>query len=167
MANAMGRSVDDCIVILEDSVALLPPVEGCSEARRKRALGELAPTLLRNHSNKRQIWRSRGKSVAPLPADPLQESSTSSSHKDTDKKEHIVSTTTATTTPQQRRAEDLKKEIQQVKAESEAMEQKTKDMFQKQANLWNVYEYGLDLISKLNDLRDAPDNVLPGNDVTL
>mmetsp|Transcript_7350 Transcript_7350/g.13223 ORF Transcript_7350/g.13223 Transcript_7350/m.13223 type:complete len:167 (-) Transcript_7350:177-677(-) len=166
MANAMGRSVDDCIVILEDSVALLPPVEGCSEARRKRALGELAPTLLRNHSNKRQIWRSQSKSVAPVPDDPLQESP-STPHEDTDKKEHVASNTTANNTPQQRRAEDLKKEIQQVKAESEAMEQKTKDMFQKQANLWNVYEYGLDLISKLNDLRDAPDNVLPGNDVTL
>lgn len=34
---------------------------------------------------------------------------------------------------------------------------------QKQTEFWGIYKYALEKVSNLNDLRDAPDAILPGN----
>lgn len=52
---------------------------------------------------------------------------------------------------------------QQLAQELQQMEQRRKDVLQKQTELWDVYKFGLEKISNLNDLRDAPDAILPGN----
>jgi hypothetical protein len=52
-----------------------------------------------------------------------------------------------------------------VTQEMERMEEKRRAFFSKQSDLIAVYLYGLDKISKLADVRDAPDAILPGNQV--
>jgi len=37
----------------------------------------------------------------------------------------------------------------------------------RQTEFWDVYKYALTKVSKLNDLRDAPDAILPGNFVPI
>lgn len=52
-----------------------------------------------------------------------------------------------------------------LKEDMERLEEKRKAFFSKQSDLVGVYMFGLDKISKLNDVRDAPDAILPGNQV--
>ena len=52
---------------------------------------------------------------------------------------------------------------QQLKQELEQMENKRLETRQKQIEFWGLYKYALEKVSKLNDLRDAPDAILPGN----
>lgn len=54
------------------------------------------------------------------------------------------------------RLEDLK----QVNKDIQARKQETLDSY---ATFLNQYEYGLNSIKKLNDLMDAPDNIMNGN----
>lgn len=51
----------------------------------------------------------------------------------------------------------------QLSREIAQMEETRKQVAQKQCELWDVYKYGLLKISNLNDLRDAPDAIMPGN----
>lgn len=52
---------------------------------------------------------------------------------------------------------------QQLTQEIEQMEEKKQQTRQKQVAFWGLYKYALEKVSKLNDLRDAPDAILPGN----
>lgn len=52
-----------------------------------------------------------------------------------------------------------------VQQDTQRLEEKRKAFFQKQSDLVGVYMYGLEKISKLTDLRDSPDAILPGNQV--
>ena len=52
-----------------------------------------------------------------------------------------------------------------IKQDMERLEEKRKAFFSKQSDLIGVYMFGLDRISGINDVRDAPDAILPGNQV--
>lgn len=52
---------------------------------------------------------------------------------------------------------------QQLAQELQQLEEKRKQTQQQQVELWGVYKYALEKVSNLNDLRDAPDAILPGN----
>lgn len=49
------------------------------------------------------------------------------------------------------------------KQQQNEVEKFYKDKIKSQLYLWDVYKYGLQSVLKLNDLRDAPDAILPGN----
>lgn len=57
----------------------------------------------------------------------------------------------------------IKEQKRLVAAEDEAINEKRRQIHSKHASLLGVYTYGLRQISKLTDLRDAPDAILPGN----
>jgi hypothetical protein len=57
----------------------------------------------------------------------------------------------------------LQDQLKVVAQENEVINSKRKDFFQKHANLLGVYTVGLEQISKLTTLTDAPDAILPGN----
>lgn len=59
----------------------------------------------------------------------------------------------------------IEEEKRQVQQEMERIEEKRKAFFSKQSDLIGVYMYGLKNISKLTDVRDAPDAILPNNQV--
>jgi hypothetical protein len=52
-----------------------------------------------------------------------------------------------------------------VSQDMERIQEKRRTFFSKQSDLVGVYIYGLDKISRLADVRDAPDAILPGNQV--
>lgn len=58
--------------------------------------------------------------------------------------------------------EEQKKLVQH---DMDRLEEKRKAFFSKQSDLIGVYMYGLEKISKLTDVRDAPDAILPGNQI--
>jgi hypothetical protein len=51
----------------------------------------------------------------------------------------------------------------QVQSEIEAIDEKRRQTFANQVELWGVYKHGLAKIAGLGDLGDAPDAILPGN----
>eukprot|EP00521_Asterionellopsis_glacialis_P006011 CAMPEP_0195282050 /NCGR_PEP_ID=MMETSP0707-20130614/1103_1 /TAXON_ID=33640 /ORGANISM="Asterionellopsis glacialis, Strain CCMP134" /LENGTH=231 /DNA_ID=CAMNT_0040340999 /DNA_START=42 /DNA_END=740 /DNA_ORIENTATION=- len=57
----------------------------------------------------------------------------------------------------------LQREQEKLRKDMENIEQKRNDIFTRQRELWGVYKNGLETISKLTDLQDAPDAILPGN----
>jgi len=57
----------------------------------------------------------------------------------------------------------LKNQSRLVAQENEAINAKRRKFLQKHADLLGVYTYGLEQISKLTTLTDAPDAILPGN----
>jgi hypothetical protein len=52
---------------------------------------------------------------------------------------------------------------QELTQEIKQLEEKRVAVKQKQVDFWGVYKYALEKVSNLNDLRDAPDAILPGN----
>ena len=56
-----------------------------------------------------------------------------------------------------------KQQIQQTKDDIQRINEKRKEFYKQQIELWNTYTYGLSTISKVSDLADAPDAILPGN----
>ena len=50
-----------------------------------------------------------------------------------------------------------------VEQDAQRLEDKRRAFFQKHSDFVGVYMHGLETISKLTDLRDAPDAILPGN----
>mmetsp|Transcript_14552 Transcript_14552/g.20559 ORF Transcript_14552/g.20559 Transcript_14552/m.20559 type:complete len:251 (+) Transcript_14552:166-918(+) len=85
-----------------------------------------------------------------------------STHEDDDKDDDTTWTYT-TLGRKQNFIQQLQKEKEKLQKDMEKIEQKRKDIFTKQHELWGVYKYGLQTISKLTDLQDAPDAILPGN----
>ena len=61
----------------------------------------------------------------------------------------------------------LEDRLRRLQAENVRLVRKRRDVLLRHHDLWSVYEYGLERISRLNDLRDAPDAVLPGNFPTI
>lgn len=61
--------------------------------------------------------------------------------------------------------EYIKEQRKLVERDTEELEAKKRTFFQKQSDLVGVYMYGLETISKLTDVREAPDAILPGNQV--
>lgn len=54
--------------------------------------------------------------------------------------------------------------LRKLKRENEGIRKRKQDIISRYANLVYSYEYGLNSVRKLNDLRFAPDNILKGND---
>lgn len=96
----------------------------------------------------------------PTPSD--EKASTTNSNDDTKK---VAATTTTTTIPPQtnQSLEYYQKLQQQLAVELQQQEKQKQIQLQKQTELWDVYKFGLTKISNINDLRDAPDAILPGN----
>lgn len=57
----------------------------------------------------------------------------------------------------------LKQRKERVLEEMSKIEAQRRETMAKLADVWGVYKHGLEKISRLNDLRDAPDAILPGN----
>ena len=51
----------------------------------------------------------------------------------------------------------------QLAREIQGLEDQRIQARQKQVEVWGIYKYALEKVSNLNDLRDAPDAILPGN----
>ena len=58
------------------------------------------------------------------------------------------------------RYQDLSKQAQN---ELDSIAEQRHQIYTKQVELWGAYKYGLEKISNLNDLGEAPDAILPGN----
>ncbi len=54
-------------------------------------------------------------------------------------------------------------QYERVGEEIREIEVKRQNCIKQQAELWGVYKYGLTVIVKVTDLRDAPDAIMPGN----
>jgi len=54
----------------------------------------------------------------------------------------------------------------QLEKDIEEIERRRIQAKQKQVDFWNLYKFSLEKVSNLNDLRDAPDAILPGNHIT-
>jgi hypothetical protein len=54
-------------------------------------------------------------------------------------------------------------QYERVCEEIREIEVKRQNCIKQQAELWGVYKYGLTVIVKVTDLRDAPDAIMPGN----
>jgi hypothetical protein len=55
------------------------------------------------------------------------------------------------------------KRRQQLAQQIKQLQQQRQQVVEQQVKVWDVYKYGLEKISNLNDLRDAPDAIMPGN----
>jgi hypothetical protein len=63
-------------------------------------------------------------------------------------------------------AEDLQRYQElskQAQDELDSIAEQRQEIYTKQVELWGAYKYGLEKISNLNDLGEAPDAILPGN----
>ena len=57
----------------------------------------------------------------------------------------------------------LKQRLQDIKRQNEEIQRRKQETLESYAKFLNQYEYGLNSIKKLNDLMDAPDNIMNGN----
>lgn len=57
----------------------------------------------------------------------------------------------------------LKQRLQDLKRQNEEIQRRKQETLESYAKFLNQYEYGLNSIKKLNDLMDAPDNIMNGN----
>jgi hypothetical protein len=53
--------------------------------------------------------------------------------------------------------------LQDLKQQNKDIQARKQEMLDSYAIFLNQYEYGLNSIKKLNDLMDAPDNIMNGN----
>ena len=60
--------------------------------------------------------------------------------------------------------ETYMEQLIKLKEENEGIKKRKQSIISRYANLVYSYEYGLNSVRKLNDLRFAPDNILKGND---
>ena len=56
-----------------------------------------------------------------------------------------------------------KQQIDQTKQDIKHIDDQKKQFYKKQLELWGMYRYGLQTITRTSDLGDAPDAILPGN----
>ena len=57
----------------------------------------------------------------------------------------------------------LRKRLQDLKQQNKDIQARKQEILESHAKFLNQYEYGLNSIKKLNDLMDAPDNIMNGN----
>ena len=57
----------------------------------------------------------------------------------------------------------LKQRLQDLKRQNEEIQRRKQETLESYSKFLNQYEYGLNSIKKLNDLMDAPDNIMNGN----
>lgn len=139
-AAKSGRSLQDCLTSLGASVKRRKHGEQLSSSKRQRVLDDLLPIVLMRHDEGNATIGSK------KDKDPEEDSA---------KPDEVIDDF----------VEFAKEQKLLVAQEMERMEEKRRAFFSKQSDLIAVYLYGLDKISKLADVRDAPDAILPGNQV--
>lgn len=139
-AAKRGRSLQDCLTSLGASLKRRKHGEQLSSSKRQRVLDELLPIVLPRYDKDNAATGSKKH------RDPKEDTATTN--------EVIIDF-----------VEYTKEQKLVVTQEMERMEEKRRAFFSKQSDLIAVYMYGLDKISKLADVRDAPDAILPGNQV--
>jgi hypothetical protein len=131
-----GRSLQDCLASLGAAAKRRKHGEQLSSAKRQCVLDELLPLVLRRRDE-----------------------DNASSNKNQDQDPAKPDTVTVDF------VEYAKEQKLLVTQEMERIQEKRQGFFSKQSDLVGVYMYGLDKISKLADVREAPDAILPGNQV--
>jgi hypothetical protein len=142
-ASKGGRTLQDCYDSLGTLVKRKCGETEPSNAKRRRVLQEQLPLLMLQRAianNKDDNTRNQTK----------QQDFTQT----TEPKSHDNLT-----------VEYIQEQRTLVQQDTQRLEEKRKAFFQKQSDLVGVYMYGLEKISKLTDLRDSPDAILPGNQV--
>lgn len=142
-ASKGGRTLQDCYDSLGASVKRKRTGEQLSSEKRRSVLEEQLPVVLLTRSDDNADKR---KDDSP----PNTEDNDSAPKLD------------EVTADVLKRIEEQKKQVEQ---DMERLEEKRRAFFTKQSDLVGVYMYGLEKISKLTDVRDAPDAILPGNQV--
>jgi hypothetical protein len=131
-----GRSLQDCLTSLGAAVKRRKHGADLSSAKRQCVLEELLPLVLPRH-------------------DEDNASSNKNQGQDSPKPDKVTVDF----------VEYAKEQKLLVTQDMERIQEKRRAFFSKQSDLIGVYMYGLDKISKLADVRDAPDAILPGNQV--
>jgi len=144
-ASKGGRTLQDCYDSLGNAVKRKHPGEQLSSAKRLCVLEEQLPVLI---AARRAVKNGDNK---------VKEEST-----ETMESEGSAVKPDEVTVDFIKYLEEQKTLVQQ---EVERLEEKRRAFFSKQSDLVGVYMYGLEKISKLTDVRDAPDAILPGNQV--
>jgi hypothetical protein len=135
-----GRSLQECLTSLGASVKRRKHGEQLSSSKRQRVLDDFLPIVLSQHDEDNAMTGSKNNH------DP---------NKDSAKPDEVIIDF----------VEYAKEQKLLITQEMERMEEKRRAFFSKQSDLIAVYMYGLDKISQLADVRDAPDAILPGNQV--
>lgn len=139
-AAKRGRSLQDCLTSLGASVERRKHGEQLSSSKRQHILEELLPIVLPQHDKDNAMIGSK---------------EDDNTEEDSAKPDEVIVDF----------VEYAKEQKRLVTQEMERIEEKRLSFFSKQSDLIAVYIYGLDKISKLADVRDAPDAILPGNQV--
>jgi hypothetical protein len=141
-ASKGGRTLQDCYDSLVTLVKRKCGEAEPSNAKRRRVLQEQLPLLMLQRA------------IANNKDDNTRNQTKQDFTQTTESKSHDSLT-----------VEYIQEQRKRVEQDTQRLEEKRKAFFQKQSDLVGVYMYGLEKISKLTDLRDSPDAILPGNQV--
>ena len=147
-ASKGSRTLQDCYDSLGAAVKRKQSGEKLSAAKRQRILEEQLPVVMVTRRAERADTANHGEQVDS--SETLQIESLEDFKPDEVTVDFV------------KYIEEQKKLVQQ---DMDRLEEKRKTFFSKQSDLIGVYMYGLEKIAKLTDVRDAPDAILPGNQV--
>jgi hypothetical protein len=166
-----GRSFQECFSSLSDSGKQKESDEDFTASKRSRVIAEISPFVFSTAPAPAAAAAAAAAATATddetqeIPAAMVSKKRTDASAGASDENDDSEKTRRpiANKLANEHNIDCLKRQKELVAKDIQIIEEKRRNIFTKQRELWGMYRYGLEKISKLTDLRDAPDALLPGN----